>query len=348
MSQDRPGRLSLLIPFGGLLAVIAIHAAYWVIVAGQIRNQADDWIAQQEAAGYAISHGGLSVGGYPFRFSLRATSPQIAAPEAEGGWRAEAGRLAATAQIYDLNHWILTPDGGLAVEAMTSTGLARWGASFESARVSLSSTRGVTTRVGASVTGLALVSEAGPQPAVESVAALNLTGFVGDEDVFVLRVQADRLVMAETQLDDELEAAFGREAELWRMEAVVTQFDALARAGDPVEWRRAGGVLDVTRAQLIWGAADISGSGQIALDADLLPAGRLSMVVTDPETLISALVEAGMVHEEQGDALSLAALMAPRREGGIALPFRLQDGAIFLGPARLGVFAERHTAQDAE
>lgn len=348
MSERRPGRLSLLIPFGALLAVIAIHAVYWLLVSGQIRSQADAWIAEQEAAGYVITHEGLSVGGYPFRFSLRAAAPAIAAPEAEGGWSAEAARLAATAQFFDLNHWILTPAGDVALEAVTEGGPARWVAGFETARLSLSGAGGVTTRIGATMTSLTLAAEAGPTPAVEAIGALNLSGSLSEDDIFALRIQADQLRLAENQLDESLEAAFGREAELWRMEAAVTQFDALARAGDPAEWRRAGGVLDVTRAQLIWGAADVSGAGQIALDADLLPAGRLSVVVTDPETLIDALVAAGLVHEEQGDALSLAALMAPRRESGIALPFRLQDGAVFLGPARLGTFAERDAPVDAE
>lgn len=348
MSQDRPGRLSLLIPFGVLLGVIVLHAVYWFVVAGQIRGQADRWIAEQEAAGYVVSHEGLSVGGYPFRFSLRVVSPDIAAPTAEGGWQAQAERLAATAQFYDLNHWILTPGGEVALEAMMSDGPARWVAGFESAQMSLLSSGGVTTRIGASMTGLALAAEAGAAPVIEAVGALNLSGFLGEEDVFALRIQADEVQIAESQLDDRLENAFSREIELWRMEGVVTHFDALARVGDPAEWRRAGGALDVTRAQLIWGAADVSGAGQIALDADLLPAGRLSVVVTDPETLIGALVQADLVHEEQGDALSLAALMAPRRESGIALPFRLQNGAVFLGPARLGTFAEREAVEDEE
>jgi hypothetical protein len=348
MSSDRPKRRHLLIPFGVLLAVIVIHAVYWLVVSGQIRSEADGWIDRQEAAGYVIDHQGLSVGGYPFRFSLRAAAPDIAAPEAEGGWRAQVDRLAATAQIYNLNHWILTPDGEAVFEAVTEDGPARWVAGFESARLSISGADGVTTRVGASATGLTLAAETGPAPAVEAVGALNLSGFLGEEDVFVMRLQADQLRFAEGQLDEGLEAAFGRSAELWRMEAGVTEFDALARAGDPAEWRRAGGVLDITRAQLIWGAADVSGSGQIALDADLLPTGRLSVVVTDPETLIDALVAAGLVHDEQGEALSLAALMAPRRDSGIALPFRLQDGAVFLGPARLGTFAQREAAVDAQ
>ena len=346
MNQDRPQRRYLLIPFALLLAGVLIHAAYWIYASGQIRAQAQDWIAAQEAAGYAIAHEGLSVGGYPFRFSLRADRPDIAAPEAEGGWRVRTDRLAATAQFYDLNHWILTPDGDVVLEALTGEGPARWVAGFDAARLSLAGTGGVTTRIGASVTALTLRAETGPAPGVEAMGALNLTGFTGEGDALALRVQADALRLAPGVLDPALETAFGPQVELWRAEATLTEFEALARAGDPAEWRRAGGVLDITRAQLIWGAADITGSGELTLDSELRPAGRLSVVVTDPETLIQALVAAGLVHDEQGDALSLAALMAPRREGGIALPFRLQDGGVFLGPARLGTFAEPEDAVD--
>ena len=348
MSQDRPRRRYLLAPFAVLLAVVLIHGVYWVVASGQIRSQALAWIADQEAAGYAIAHEGLRVGGYPFRFSLRVERPDIAAPDSEGGWRVRAERLAATAQIYDLNHWILTPDGDVLLHALTEAGPARWIAAYDAARLSLAGTGGVTTRIGASVAGLTLQAESGPEPALEAVGALNLTGFTTEDDRLTVRVQADALRLAEGVLDPALQAAFGREPELWRMEANLTRFEALARAGDPAEWRRAGGVLDIVGAQLVWGAADITGSGELALDAELRPAGRMSVVVTDPETLIDALVDAGLVHDEQGEALSLAALMAPRREGGIALPFRLQDGAVFLGPARLGTFAEREDAVDGE
>lgn len=348
MTADRPRRRTLLIPFGILLAVIIVHAVYWVVVSGQIRDQADAWIARQEAAGYVVSHGGLRVGGYPFRFSLRAADPDITAPEDEGGWRIRADRVAATAQIYDLNLWVLTPDGAVSLEASTASGPARWIAGFDTAQISVAGARGVTSRIGATIEALTLTAETGPAPAVDAIGALALNGVAGEDDSFTLRVQADDVRFAAGVLDAPLEAAFSREVELARMEAVVTEFSALARAGDPAEWRRAGGLLDIRRAQLIWAAADMSGSGQIGLDDDMLPEGRLSVVVTDPETLIGALVAGGLVHEDQGDALSLAALMAPRRESGIALPFRLQGGAVFLGPARLGTFAERSEASAQE
>lgn len=344
MSDDRPRRRGLLLPFVLLVAVVVVHAIYWVVVSGQIRSNAEAWISAQEAAGYTVTHEGLKVGGYPFRFSLRAEAPEIAAPVADGGWRASVARLAASAQFYDLNHWILTPDGAAIVETVTEEGPARWRLTPQSARVSLSGSGGGTTRIGATIDTLVLEAETGPAPGIEQIDALNLSGFLSDDDRLAVRVQADGVRFASGLMDARIESAFDREAQVVRLDAVVTEFAALARSGDPADWRLAGGAFEINQAQLVWGAADVSGSGQITLDDALLPSGRLSLVVTDPETLIAALVEAGLVFDEQGDALRLAALMAPRRDGGIALPFRLQDGAIFLGPARLGDFARRANA----
>lgn len=347
-ASDRPRRRALLIPFAVLAGLVLIHGVYWIMASGQIASRAEAWIAAQEAAGYEIDHEGLSVRGYPFRFSLRARAPSIAAPEAEGGWRASLDQLAATAQFYDLNHWILTPDGQARVQAMTEAGPADWRVSAESARLSVAGSNGLTRRLGASAQALVLEAQTGPQPAVRAIAAVNVSGLLTEAGALALRVQADDLQLADGVLDPALQTAFGREAAVWRMDASITAFAALARAGDPAEWRRAGGVLDIHQAQLIWGAADVSGQGQVALDSRLWPEGRLSVIVTDPETLITTLVQAGLVHDEQGEALRLAALMAPRREGGIALPLRLREGGLFLGPARIGAFAGAGADAQAE
>ena len=336
----QPRRAFLLAPFAVLVAAIALHGVYWVVVSGQIVDRAHRWIASQEAAGYAAEHGGISVNGYPFRFSLRVETPDLTAPDTEGGWRARVDRLAATAQFYDLNHWIITPDGTAIVEVATSRGSARYAIAAQSAQLSVSGSGGATTRVGASVSEVTLTAQQGPAPAVEAVGALALSGVVSPDDALILRVQADAVQFSEGVLTDAMSAAFGSQVNTFRMEAAVGRFSALARAGGLAEWRDAGGQLDIARTQLVWGVADLNGEGAIGLDEALLPAGRLSVVVTNPETLITALVQAGLVHDEQGEALRLAALMAPRREGGIALPFRLREGALFLGPARLGAFAE--------
>lgn len=334
--RDRPGRLGLYLPFVALVAAILIHAIYWFVVAGGVDDRAEAWIAEQERAGFQISHQGLRVGGYPFRFSLRAEAPAITAPASEGGWRASLDRLAASAQFYDLNHWIVTLDGPARLSAAGRRGPVVYVLDAEDARLSLAGAGGATRRVGAELAGLTLTAEDGPAPAVEYAGEARLSGFIDAEDRFSFRVEAMDLRLTEASVEPDVERAFGRTADLMRMDGALTSWGALAHAGDPFAWTRAGGRLEIGAAQLVWGPADLNGAGDITLDRELRPTGRLSLVVTDPNTLIGALVEAGLVQEDQGEALRLFALMAPRRDAGIALPFRLQDGGLFLGPARIG------------
>lgn len=329
-------RLGLAAPFAGLILLIVIHAFYWVVVSGRVETRAQAWIAEQERAGYAIEHQGLSVGGYPFRFSLRADAPIIAAPRSEGGWRAELDQLAATAQFYNLDHWIVTFGGPARLETLGATGLVRYAMTADAARLSLAAAAGSTTRVGADLDGFTLAAEGGPAPVIERIGQARLSGFIDEDDRFSFAMELLDMALADAAVEPPVAAAFGRTAQRVRLAGALTRWDALARAGDPFAWTASGGLLDVRDAQLLWGPADLNGTGAVRLDSELRPAGRLSLVVTDPDTLISALVEAGLVHDEQGEALRLFALMAPRRDTGIALPFRLQDGGLFLGPARIG------------
>ena len=331
-AQKGPSRAALLIPFAALIGAAVLHAAYWFYAANQIEQVALDWIEEQEAAGYAVEHRGIKVVGYPFRFSLRAEAPRLTAPPQEGGWTAAVERLAATAQFYDLNHWIVTPDG----QAEVLVDERSYRAAADSARLSLRAQDGVTRRIGASVENLTIAGQGDPPPGVQSITRLVMSGFLDEADQLAIRLQVEGVGIGAHVIAESISNEFGDQVGLARLDVSVSQWNALARVADPEEWRRAEGEMIINQAQLIWGPAELSGDGEIGLDGNLLPDGRLSVVVTDPDTLIGALEASGLVYGEQANALRLAALVAPRREGGIAMAFRLQDGGVFLGPARIG------------
>jgi len=336
MSRKSPSRLPLLFPFALLALVIAVHGAYWVFMSGEIRAAADAWIEEQEAQGYDVSHEGLTVSGYPFRFSVRAVAPALTAPEAAGGWSIASDRVAASAQFYNLNHWILVLDGRGELATQIDGAPARYQIEAASARLSLTGENGANTRIGAEAEALTVTALEGPEPAFARIERLAMAGVLSDNDVLRLRVDMTGADTGEGVMPERVLGAFGGRADEIRLHADVTVWSALAGSGDPLAWTSGGGALEVNQAMLDWGPAQISGSGRLRLDERLSPEGRLSVVVSNPERLAGALVAAGLVNEEQAQALRLAALMAPPRQEGIALPLRLQDGAVFLGPARLG------------
>ncbi len=336
MNRTSPSRAALLIPFALLALVIAVHGAYWVYTSGQIRAAAHAWIEEQEAQGYDVAHEGLAVSGYPFRFSVRAVAPALTAPDAAGGWSIAYDRVAASAQFYNLNHWILVLDGRGEFATDVDGAPARYQIEAASLRLSVTGENGANTRIGAEAEALAVTALEGPEPAFARIERLALAGVLSNTDILRLRVDMSGAETGAGVMPERILGAFGGRAEEIRLLADVTVWSALAGSGDPLAWTRGGGALEVNQALLDWGPAQATGSGRLRLDERLSPEGRLSVVVSNPERLASALVAAGLVNEEQAQALRLAALMAPPRQDGIALPFRLQDGAVFLGPARLG------------
>ena len=104
-------RLRFILPFGGILLVFALYSIYWFVASTQIRAAVDDWVSDQEAAGYVIEREALTVSGYPYRFQITFREPRITAPQSDGGWHAELAALQAHAVPYDLSHWIIRVDG---------------------------------------------------------------------------------------------------------------------------------------------------------------------------------------------------------------------------------------------
>jgi hypothetical protein len=329
-------RLGLYLPFGALALAIVIHAAYWVIMSGQIHTAAEAWIEDKVEAGYAIDYSTMKVRGYPFRFTIHLSEAEVSAPATDGGWRISMDAAAASAQFYNLDHWIVTLGQNAILDTRIDGERSQYALVSEKARLSLITRKGVTSQIGAEINALSIEALSGPEPMIGAVERFAMNGRMAETGEFISGFEIEGMRFHDSQLDNPLQSAFGDTVTLVQLDSVLTEFDTLSLAGDPLAWSRAGGRLVIRQTRLDWGPAALTGSGEITLDREIRPAGRLSVVVSDPESLISALEDARLVYDEQGAALRLAAMMAPRRDEGIALPFLLQDGGLFLGPARIG------------
>ena len=330
------GRLRFILPFGAIVFVLALYSAYWLYASTQIRAAVEAWVTDQEAAGYVIEREALTVSGYPYRFQITFRAPHITAPQSDGGWHAELASLQAHAVPYDLSHWIIRFGGPAFLDDLRGPG-SRLELTASDARISLVyGDEGETERVGAELMDFTVVTRAGDPPDVASIGALYLNGIVEESNSLRVRVMAETIVTAPGALEPDVERAFGDTLALARMDFTVTEWAALARDADAMAWRDAGGQLDITAAGLQWGPADLTAVGEFTVDQMARPDGRLSLRVTDPDTLAEALVAAGMIPEQNREALRVAAMMAPRGPEGVSLPFRIRDGGVYLGPARLG------------
>lgn len=332
----KPKRMRLILPFVIFGVLLALYTAYWVFASSQIKSFAEQWIVAQEEAGYEIETGRIGVGGYPFRFSLDVRSPDISTPLEDGGWQARFDRFKASAMPWNFSHWIMDFKGPIEVSSSQDGVPGLYEITTEKARMSISSASGSTQRIGIEFGPTQILAIEGPEPGITGFESFALAGILQDDDVLLASVETSGIVLKSGQLETSIENSFGRTADLIRFDGRITSWSALASEGDIAQWARNGGGLFINGSELAWGPALIAGQGELTLDIERRPIGRLSVIIGDPESLVEALVSAELVESGQGDALRLAAMMAPRREGGIALPLRLQEGGIFLGPARVG------------
>jgi hypothetical protein len=328
--------LKFILPIAGIFALLVLYTAYWFFAAGQVNEAVLDWIEEKESVGYQIAYSELEVRGFPYRFQIEIAGADITAPRSDGGWNATLEHVQANALPYDFSHWIVSFAGPMHVRSDRELML-----NAQDARVSLRTNEyGETVRVGAELTALSIETLAGDPVNVEYVESFVLGGAVEDTDSLRVRVEANGVRASDTEASQDLTRAFGTTGDQVRLDFEVTEWAALARDGDAGQWSRAGGQLQIHDALLDWGPAQLAGEGELSLDDEAQPDGRLSMRIADPDSLALALVNADLIPEENEEALRLAAMMAPRGPEGVSLGFRLRDGGIYLGPIRIGRVAE--------
>ena len=332
----RRSRLGLILPFAAFGVLLAAYGGYWLWMSGEIRKTADNWIEERESEGYAITVDRLSVSGFPFRFTVRVRDPEIIAPPEDGGWRMAMPELSASALPYNLSHWIVAFASPAELDFEGDEGTSALLATAARARVSLASSRAGTVRAGAELEEFRLIEREGGDVLIEALDQLVLSSEVVDEDRMRIRLEVRGLELGPDQLDERTANAFGRRIELMRTDTTLSHWSALAADANLASWSESGGRAEIAMADLHWGNARLGGEGAMGVDGLLRPEGRLSVMVTEPESLVAALVAGGVVSSSDGEALRLALMMAPRRDQGVALPFRFQQGGIFLGPVRIG------------
>ena len=105
-------------------------------------------------------------------------------------------------------------------------------------------------------------------------------------------------------------------------------------------WRDAGGTIDVNNLRLEWGGLGVSANGTLALDRKLQPMAAFSSGIEGFGAILKALVAADWLTEEQAALVQIAltSLSKPGPGGRpqITAPFTIQNGKMYLGPARIG------------
>jgi hypothetical protein len=332
----RPTRFGLVV-LAALLVLLGVYTGYWLIVARRIAEGVADWAQTERAEKIEASWQKIGVAGFPFacrveienavlRDGRLTPSPELRIPAAS-----------ASARPWDFASWrLLAPEG---FSATLAAGGER--PPLKLAAHAASGVLMVDPEAGAKLwlNAQDVRAEAGEAVPISSADAWVIlpTRPARSQTEPALRVALDlhqvQLPGMTSVLSDTIdELAFGL-----TIKGAISS-GKLARAVS--EWRDAGGTIELDNLRLNWGGVGATGSGTIALDRELQPIGGFSGAIEGYDQILIGLVQSGRMRAADAGlarlALAILAKAGPDGKPEIKTGFTIQNGQMFLGPAKLG------------
>jgi hypothetical protein len=313
------------------------YTLYWRIVAGRIEDRLLAWQQSMRAQKIDASWQSLHVVGFPFHFRIALSSAALRDRALTPAPEVRLPELTSSARPWNFADWRLDAPRGLAADlaAAGSRPLVKLVAQTAEGTVSLVS-EGATSiwlnfqDASAEAGGRVPIKEAQawislpanpPRTHIEPLLQLAL-------DLRQLHLSAPPPSFSD--MIDNL--AFGVTVRGAVPDGPLVQ--AIAA------WRDAGGAIELDHLQLNWGGLGATATGTMALDQDLQPIGAFSGGIEGFGAILSGLAEAGRLNTEEAAlaqiALSALAKRGPDGKPQIATSFTIQNGKMYLGPAKLG------------
>lgn len=321
---------------GALLAIgIGAYSAYWWVAAGKIKQAAVAWQETMRGRNVDASWQSIRVAGYPLSFRLEMSGVSLKDNASNPPVQLVAPSLSASLRPWDFRAcWLDAPDGLDVALGDPAAPIAKLTAGLGS---------GAIARAGDG-THVWLSLYRTKTTAIATVAARAVHAW--------LTLPPDS---PETHLDSGLGFALnatnvglpaappGFNATIDNVGFGVTlmgEFPSGPLRQAATQWRNSGGTIELDHLDLRWGDMEINGSGTLALDSELQPVGGFSGGVSGFDQLLNGLVAAGRV--KAGDArvarlaLAMLAKTGPDGRPEIATSLTIQNGELYLGPAKLG------------
>lgn len=317
----------------GAFALAALgYTGYWFAAAIQIEHGIAEWAASARTQGYAIEHGAIAVGGFPFAFRIDLAAPAVAQPAGPLPWRFRGERLHVTLPPFSPDRLrvesdavveLTVGDAGDAVTILSRT-----------ARLETRLTPGAPVHVvfeslAAASARYRLPTAAHAEIRVESSAASTTVAAVFRD--------ATVPVAADWPLGPKIE----------RLAATVALKGAWPDgpiAAALAAWRDDGGIIEVTAFDLAWNGVGASASGTLALDRELRPFAAFAGSVRGLDAAIDAIVGAQRLSAAQAAAIKVGVRLLGKKNNNagtdaVEVSATVQDGRVFIGAipvARVG------------
>ena len=330
------------------IALVALALAgcgwWWRAVADGVRQRVAAFQTEQAALGRQLVWDSFAVDGFPYRVETTVTAARFTAPDRGTQWTGE--RVVVSVQPLALNRAVISLEG---LQHFFHGSEGRWiqtDGRADKALVTISSAGG-TQSIGveiARLTGKATIDSSDFNLIVEAGdAAINVSEASAGEPLS----RVDLLVrLKNVAVQGKIDLPLGRTIALFEIDVGlklptgVPEPSALALFA---AWRMSATQVDLRRLELDWGGIQVSVSGTFTLDAQSLPEGRFQLRLGNHQRILELLETYGWIGKDTRavarPVLDLLAFGSGDPERRVSVPLRIEKGAIYLGPVRIGTLA---------
>ena len=341
-TPQRVSRWGLYLPTAALLVIAVVWSGFWWTAARATSSALDGWLSAEAAAGRRWSCVDRSWGGYPFRLEFRCDDAQVVTLADGVESRATLKGLTLVSQVYNPKLILANFAAPLTVQQGEQKITVKWDDLHASLR-----------RNGGDLQRLSFVSKA-PHATLQftdGAEELNARSAELHVRTDTERARAEKAIDVALRAEDASIPALDRittsdATATLDVSGVVTQSNLL-RGGNwkrsLATWRVADGRLDIVAATLDKGQIHAQASGELQIDDENRPQGRLTVSATGAgDTLARLGVSAGggvqkaldgLFGKRAGSVLDAAASMR--------WPVRLENGSVYVGPVRTPVVLKR-------
>jgi hypothetical protein len=321
------------------------YGALWLMAANHFRAATLTWIEQRHGEGYRISHTRLETGGFPAVVRITLSDPTITGRGAGGSWSWSGEE--AVAEISPLDPEQVTVRLAGDQRLGHAVGARRFYYEGSAAELTVDATSGGWLPVGA-----------------VTIRDLTLRPVDGGDDIDAARIDVaargdpganadDRTVTYELTLeaaDVGLPRALGLPlgGDVTRLALTAKLIGTLEAGPWPQaldRWRDAGGTLEVTRLELLYGPLTLTADGTLALDEANQPIGAFNARIVGAARTVDALRRRGLIEDMNAAAAKMVLGLMAREpaDGGepiVEIPLTLQNRILHAGPVALAVIPE--------
>ena len=332
----RPTRLGLAV-VAVLLVLLGAYTAYWWIVATRISDGITAWVQTERAEKVDISWQKVGVTGFPLFWRVALDHAVLRDGRLTPSPELRLPAVSATARPWDFGSWELVAPEGLSatlagggdrppLQLAAHTAIGTLAVDPQAGTNLWLNLQDISVEAGAKVpisSAAAWVTLPAKPPQSHAAPALGIA----------LDLRQVQLPSMTSVLNDTIEElALGITVKGAVPSGKLTQ--ALA------EWRDAGGTVELDNLHLDWGGVGANASGTIALDRELQPVGGFSGAIAGYDKILIGLVQSGRMRAADAGlarlALAMLAKAGPDGRPEIKTAFTIQNGEMFLGPAKLG------------